>query len=99
MPNGAGCCLQMSQRINVTIRMSRSGVNTLKVLMFCIWLTKVLSNISKNAEKRLHVDAEELRDRTLDTLIRSITTVDNRNNQSWRDCLAGWCKTVCLDTL
>lgn len=68
----------------------------LKALIFCVWFTKVLNNISRNAEKKLHVDAAELRDLTLDTLIKSINSIDNRNNQSWRDCVAGWCKIVCV---
>ena len=68
----------------------------LNLLKFCIWFTKLLDNISKRAEARLHVEAAELRDLTFDTLVKKIDSIKNPNNRSWRVCLAGWCKRVCV---
>jgi len=68
----------------------------LNALQFCVWLTAVLNNISKKAERKFHIDAADLRDLTFDTLRRKIHTITNPNHRSWRVCLAGWCKRVCI---
>ncbi len=78
--------------IPAAIAGDEQALNTLK---FCMWLTRVLDRISARAQRSFQVDAAELRDFTLDTLVLKIKTIKNPNNRTWRVCLAGWCKRVC----
>jgi DNA-directed RNA polymerase specialized sigma24 family protein len=63
-------------------------------LLSCPWLTKVLNNVSAKMSWEYNVDSEDIWDFVFDRVWLDISSLDNPNNQTWCECLAGWCKEI-----
>ncbi len=68
-------------------------------VVFCFWFTGLLdklSNCTATRIKNYKIEPAELRDLTFDTVLKKITSIENKNFRSWQTCLAAWCKIVCV---